>query len=477
MKKYIFILSGIASIIIPQLSHAAILGSSLPTVWNAERASSTLLNTNQPYATTTVYIGWRGQMNNMMYGGNAFLFTGDFNNTVPFDCSPAHNLTAINQDVGSSGSWTDISASGLVQNTTSSFVYSCTDATIPAATSTLYVVQFGGQGGVSMLGDNSVHPAYCIADDLTEAEQCIDNVVPNPSCDFIPTVSVSIPATNIFDNFPYWKINTSPMPEGCSYRFTFNYRNFSIIQNNVNTDSFGVTITPETRNTTFSIFKQINLWSLYQGTTTKFDYNLLVQDQSNNYILQVVSSSFYLTATATSSIPAGYNPKLPCGGVCSEVTTPNGTASFLQPSSTQADLICNSTSSFNFWDINTWTCGIENLMNDIATSTANRTYIITRNSVSMITNSFLLSPIVTLNNDIALASQNTSTQSIILQSSSTFNGLPIVLYTSSTTSWIKDKAGFDYKDIFAKIMYVMTFAIIVASVIKTLKDMNANNQA
>ena len=105
------------------------------------------------------------------------------------------------------------------------------------------------------------------------------------------------------------------------------------------------------------------------------------------------------------------------------------------------------------------------------------------NQLPKILNSFTvvfpLNVLTTFNNDITTASNNlnlTSTPSVYVGgTSSTFQGHTFVIYSSSTTSWIQQQTGFDYRGFLSKLMYAGTGVVIVMITIFIIKSTTENN--
>lgn len=115
-------------------------------------------------------------------------------------------------------------------------------------------------------------------------------------------------------------------------------------------------------------------------------------------------------------------------------------------------------------------CEIKNFVNDLVVET--KIYIggAFIQIVSLFTNVFPINIIAGLNEDIDAAASAAATSSpIVLEGSGTFGGRSITLLTSTTTDWIADNASYDYKELLDKVLYLITFCVILLECVYAIK--------
>jgi len=184
---WLFGLAGTAS--------AAILANqALGTSGLAPDINYVLQNTNTPYATNTIYFGFKATQSNT--GGNGWdVF--DSGGNIKY-CSENYGQVYIN----ATGTWY---AAGTYPAATSSYVYTC--AYTSSTYTGLLMHGYSGQGAVGILNSlaSSSLPGYCVSDNLTEAENCIATPAPSLSIAY-PVDGTTTP------DFTNWVINNNNAP-------------------------------------------------------------------------------------------------------------------------------------------------------------------------------------------------------------------------------------------------------------------------
>lgn len=184
--------------------------------------------------------------------------------------------------------------------------------------------------------------------------------------------------------------------------------------------------------------------------------------QKNN----VLAVSGMITFNVSSTLPSStYNPT---GFISNFVSASNEILSDNNGCS-----ITNGLANFNLGDV---FCGIGQLASSTLAILQSATNGSFNAAGTAIQNNFLIAPIISFNQDIASAASSTYVStSIILNPThltSTFQGMSFTIYTSSTTNWIEDKAGFDYKSFIDKVLYLLTGLFILGMIIGIAKSIS-----
>lgn len=143
---------------------------------------------------------------------------------------------------------------------------------------------------------------------------------------------------------------------------------------------------------------------------------------------------------------------------------------------------CSATSTYSFWAIGDWKCLFLTTMFSVQESTKNYATGLMNSTYGVMSNVFPLSIIAGINNDINLAidqeqSATSSVDVVIGNGSSTvFMGRQYTFYNASTTSWIKDKLGFDYRAFMSKLIWAFTGIVIVLITYIIIKKLGENNE-
>jgi hypothetical protein len=135
----------------------------------------------------------------------------------------------------------------------------------------------------------------------------------------------------------------------------------------------------------------------------------------------------------------------------------------------------DASSTYSIWSPTDWRCMFLLTIYDVASSTTSYAVSGMFSLWDRFTNIFPLNIIKTINSDInQLTSSSTPDINIVLAGAGMFNGRSFNIYSSSTTAWINDDVGFDYKGLFDKILYFITGGIIVFTTIKLIKSLHRN---
>lgn len=89
---------------------------------------------------------------------------------------------------------------------------------------------------------------------------------------------------------------------------------------------------------------------------------------------------------------------------------------------------------------------------------------------------FPLSVVISFNNDINAAQATSTDIKIALGGNGTFGGRTYTFYSSSTTAWIQDQTGFDYKSFFDKLLYFAISMLIIFTTISIIRSHMNNRQ-
>lgn len=110
-------------------------------------------------------------------------------------------------------------------------------------------------------------------------------------------------------------------------------------------------------------------------------------------------------------------------------------------------------------------CAWTDFTTNILDETQSKSVLVLNNAIATMKTVFPINLITAVNNDISTASNSTSTSADIIfnatSSPNVFGGNKLVWLTSSTTAWVKDSVGFDYKDWISKFLYLITGIFIL----------------
>lgn len=88
---------------------------------------------------------------------------------------------------------------------------------------------------------------------------------------------------------------------------------------------------------------------------------------------------------------------------------------------------------------------------------------------------FPLSVIIAFNNDINSAQATSSDIKIVLGGNGTFGNHNYTFYSSSTTAWIQEQTGFDYKSFFDKLFYFAISMLVIFATVAIIRN-HMNNR-
>ena len=166
------------------------------------------------------------------------------------------------------------------------------------------------------------------------------------------------------------------------------------------------------------------------------------------------------------------------------IATDNGTASTTTPySGTALSASCTTVSNiFDFGqDADYVSCKISNLINQLTFNVTQNLTNAINGTYNTFTGIFPIDVFADFNNDISIAqafSNSTSSTPLVLKGQSivdaitgvptgqyTFGGMTMPVLNATTTSWIKNKAGFDYRTVIDYILYAVTGLIMLGGAI------------
>ena len=154
-------------------------------------------------------------------------------------------------------------------------------------------------------------------------------------------------------------------------------------------------------------------------------------------------------------------------------TTNNLPADWGHPPSVANGASC---AAFNWLDSKTWGCNAYSGTFDFVNAAANLETDAFNGATVAISKTFIFQPIVMLNQDIKQAQVSTSTDSSGLVFAGTgkiFGGRSFTIFSATTTDWIENIVGFDYRGFFDKILYLFTGLIILGSTILIIKSFHS----
>jgi hypothetical protein len=218
------------------------------------------------------------------------------------------------------------------------------------------------------------------------------------------------------------------------------------------------------------------------STTVRFSQPVLVAQESPTTF--VVSATSTLPANSTSTnlaaaLPADSTQSL-LNGFGKTVVTPSFTPATTTTSFVQC-LFSGASSTFNLWNGSDWQCLLLNTtdkVKDAATSLATDAFDA---GVAGLSNVFPLSLAADFNNDIAIAKNavaSTTPAAVTLGNgnSKIFAGHTFTLFNASTTNWIQNNTGFDYRGFASKLIYFVLGLSMLSVVIELIRKMHNTGQ-